>query len=92
MVGSYGMGSSLNSYEAVSNGGHSSPNIVAKVLTNDDARSEVEELLRNQRDEVQYLLEKNSDLIDALRDALLEREELLGDDIKSVLEKALAER
>ena len=92
MVGSYGMGSSLISYEAVSNGGHSSPNIVAKVLTNDDARSEVEELLRNQRDEVQYLLEKNSDLVDALRDALLEREELLGDDIMSVLEKALAER
>lgn len=92
MIGSYGMGSSLVSYEAVSNGSHSAPNLVAKVLTNDAARAEVEDLLKQQHDEVQYLLEKNSDLVDALRDALLEQEELLGDDIRSVLEKALADR
>jgi ATP-dependent Zn protease len=85
MVGSYGMGSSLISYEAVSNGGHSTPNIVAKVLTNDDTKREVDEILRTQRDQVRYLLETNRDLVEALRDALLDREELLGDEIMSVL-------
>ncbi|MGI8775066.1 MAG: hypothetical protein ACR2KQ_08670 [Actinomycetota bacterium] len=92
MVGSYGMGSSLVSYEAVNNGGQSSPNIVAKVLTNEDARAEVEEILKSERDEVQSLLESNVDLVEALRDSLVEKEELLGDDIMSVLEKALADR
>lgn len=92
MVGSYGMGSSLVSYEGVNNAGQSSPNIVAKVLTNEDARAEVEEILKGERDEVQRLLEDNADLVEALRDSLMEKEELLGDDIMSVLEKALVDR
>jgi ATP-dependent Zn protease len=92
MVGSFGMGSSLVSYEAVENGGHSAPNIVAKVLTGDDTKKEVEDMLHRHRDQVRYLLENNRHLVEALRDALLEREELLGDEIREVLEKAQAER
>ena len=88
MVGSYGMGSSLISYEAVDNGAHSAPNIVAKVLTNDDARRETEEILKLHKDQVTDLLDKHKHLIEALRDALLEREELIGDEIMSVIEKA----
>ncbi|MGH2736838.1 MAG: AAA family ATPase [Actinomycetota bacterium] len=92
MVGSFGMGSSLVSYEAVQNGAHSSPNIVAKVLSNDDTKKEVDGLLRAHKDQVGYLLEKNRDLVEALRDALLDREELLGDDIRDVIEKTVASR
>jgi ATP-dependent Zn protease len=92
MVGSYGMGSSLISYEAVSNGAHSSPNIVAKVLTNDETKHEVDDILRAQRDQVRYLLETNRDLVEALRDALLDREELLGDEILSVLAETESKR
>jgi len=92
MIGSFGMGRSLVSYEAVSNGGHSSPNIVAKVLSNDETKREVEDLLVDQKNQVRYKLEHNRDLVEALRDALLEKEELLGDDIRAVLEKSLAER
>ena len=92
MVGSFGMGSSLVSYEAVSNGAHSAPNLVAKVLTNDDTKKEVEELLRRSKDQVSYLLENNRDLVEALRDALLDHEELLGDEIMSVIEGARAKR
>ena len=91
MVGSFGMGSSLISYEAAHNG-QSGPNIVAKILTNEDAKREVEELMRLHQDQVQYLLERNRDLVEALRDALLEREELLGDDIAAVIEAALQRR
>ncbi|HYZ47147.1 MAG TPA: AAA family ATPase [Actinomycetota bacterium] len=92
MVGAFGMGSQLVSYEAVNNGPYTASNIVAKVLSSEDSRREMEELLRRQKDQVMYLLEKNRDLLEALRDALLEHEELLGDDIADVLEKALAAR
>jgi cell division protease FtsH len=92
MVGSFGMGSSLVSYEAVDNGHHASPNIVAKMLTNDDTKHEVEELLRRHKDQVAYLLRDNRDLVEALRDALLERDELLGDEILAVIENTLDRR
>jgi ATP-dependent Zn protease len=90
MVGSFGMGSSLVSYDAVENGGHSTPNIVAKVLTNDDTKREVEEMLRLHKDQVGYLLETNRHLVEALRDALLDREELMGDEILETLAQAAA--
>ena len=90
MVGSFGMGSSLVSYEAAS--GQGEANIVAKILTNDDAKQEVEELMRRHQDQVAYLLETNRDLVEALRDALLDQEELLGDEIASVIEQALRRR
>jgi ATP-dependent Zn protease len=92
MVGSFGMGRSLISYDAVDNGMPMSPNIVAKVLNNDDAREEVEALLRRQREEVTELLAQNLDLVEALRDALQEREELMGDEILKVLADAERKR
>ena len=92
MVGSFGMGASLVSYEAVDNGPHGSPNIVAKVLSNEDTKKEVDDILRKHKDQVAYLLEANKDLVEALRDALLEREELMGDEIMAVLDDAQRRR
>jgi ATP-dependent Zn protease len=92
MVGSFGMGRSLISYDALDNGMPMSPNIVAKVLNNDETREEVEALLQRQREEVTELLAQNLDLVEALRDALQEREELMGDEILEVLEDAERKR
>lgn len=92
MIGSYGMGKNLASYEAVHNSAHSSPNIVAKVLSSEDVREELNEILELNRNFVVELLTENRDLVEALRDALLDREELLGDEITGELEKALAAR
>ena len=92
MVGSYGMGESLVSYEAINEGPYSSTNIVARVLSNEKARKEVEDTLRRQKDQVIYLLQQNRDLVEALRDALLEHEELMGDEINKCVEEALARR
>jgi ATP-dependent Zn protease len=92
MIGSFGMGRSLVSYDAVDNGAHTSPNIVAKVLTSEDAKQELEELLERKKNEVTYLLAENRDLVIALRDALLDQEELMGDEILAVIEKTLAAR
>ena len=65
-----------------------SPNIVAKVLADDGAKREVESILKEQKDKVVYLLEQNRGLVEALRDALLEHEELMGDEILHVLRAA----
>ncbi|HJR44964.1 MAG TPA: AAA family ATPase [Actinomycetota bacterium] len=85
MVGTYGMGKSLISYDAVGGGPHG-PNVVAKVMTNEDSRQEVNDLLHDIKEAAVALIEENRDLVEALRDALLEREELLGDEILTVLE------
>jgi cell division protease FtsH len=92
MIGSFGMGNSLVSLEAIQHGPYSSANIVAKVLSNEDTRKEVEEFLSRHKDQILFLLEKNRDLVEALRDALLEHEELLGDDIRAVIEETLQRR
>ncbi|MEO1063146.1 MAG: AAA family ATPase [Actinomycetota bacterium] len=86
MVGSYGMGSSLVSFEAAEVPG--AGNIVAKVLANKDARAEVEEILRDSRQRVEQLLTFRRDVLDALRGALLEREELIGEEIVDVIASA----
>jgi ATP-dependent Zn protease len=86
MIGAFGMGPGLISYNAAS--GPNTPNIVAKVMSDDRGREEVEELLQRSKTEVAHLLEQNRDLIEALRDSLIEREELLGDEILQVLKRA----
>jgi ATP-dependent Zn protease len=92
MVGSYGMGSQLISFDALDNGVHSSPNIVAKLLNSDEGRHEVDELLTRIKLEVTTWLRENKDLVEALRDALLEREELLGDEIHEVFDEGYRQR
>ncbi len=87
MVGSYGMAGSLVSFDAVESG-PMSMGIVGKVLSNDDARRAVERILDQQKQEVRHLLDANRHLVAALRDALLERDELVGDEILDVLRAA----
>ena len=92
MVGSLGMAGSLISYEAVAEGPVSRRNLVAKVLGDNDSKRRVETLLAGQKERVAALLTANRDLVQALRDALIERDELVGEEIILVLQEALAER
>ena len=87
MVGSFGMAGSLVSFEAVEPG-PISQGIVGKVLANEDARAAVERLLDQAKAQVHTLLDTNRHLVIALRDELLEREELVGDEIVDVLVEA----
>jgi cell division protease FtsH len=86
MVGSMGMGDTLISYEAVQAGGS---NLVAKVLSSDEGREAVATLLADARGEVTSLLEDYRHVVEALRDALLEDDELVGDEIGAVIQGAL---
>jgi len=90
MVGALGMAGSLISYEAVAEGVMSRTNLVGKVLGDREAREHVEALLQAQKERVRAVLSENRDLVDALRDALLDRDELVGEEILAVIHQALA--
>ncbi|MDX6211312.1 MAG: cell division protease FtsH [Frankiales bacterium] len=90
MVGSCGMTDTLISYMAVQNSMFSDTNIVGRVLADAEGRGRVEKVLQEQREAVMGLLSRNLHLVTALRDALLERDELIGHEITDVLENARA--
>jgi ATP-dependent Zn protease len=89
MVGSLGMGGSLISYDAAAVSG--AGNVVAKVLANDSARTSVEEILDDAKAVAAGLLHDHAHVLEALRDALLEREELVGEEILDVIRRATGE-
>ena len=91
MVGAHGMNGSLVSYLAIQNSSFTDTNIVGRVLADDRGRDAVEALLQEQKTSVKALLEQHRHLVKALRDALLDRHELVGTEITDVLEAA-AER
>jgi cell division protease FtsH len=90
MVGAAGMTDTLISFAAVQNSGLSDTNIVGRVLGDGAGRRRVEELLQRQKVTVRGLLDSNQHLVIALRDALMERHELIGHEITDVLEAAAA--
>ncbi len=90
MVGAHGMDETLLSYAAIQNSSFSDTNIVGRVLADDRGRDAVERLLQTQKATAKQLLLENRHLVEALRDALLEREELVGTEITDVLEAAAA--
>jgi ATP-dependent Zn protease len=88
MVGSSGMTGTLISFRAVQAGAFAETNIVGRVLGDTEGRQTVERLLGEQKSSVMGLLTENRHLVEALRDALLERSELIGHEITDVLEAA----
>ena len=90
MVGALGMGPMLISLEAANVG--NGADLVAKVLSSDYGRDDTEEILRARKASVEALIGRNRHLVEALRDALLEREELIGGEILDVLNTAIRAR
>ena len=84
------MAGSLVSYAAVQTHALSDTNLVGRVLGDGPGREAVEKLLFEQKALVVDLLAANRHLVEALRDALLERDELIGSEILDVLERAAA--
>jgi ATP-dependent Zn protease len=87
MVGSFGMGGTLVSFDAVESGPMAA-GIVAKVLSNDAARKRVEVLLAEAKETARRVLAEHRHMVEALVASLLERNELVGDEITDVLERA----
>ncbi len=79
MVGAAGMTGSLVSLAATGK------DIVEAVVGDTAAREQLEQVLAEARDAVRALLADNRHLVEALRDALLDRHELVGPEITEVL-------
>jgi ATP-dependent Zn protease len=88
MIGSCGMLGTLVSYAAIQNSGYNDTNIVGRVLADAEGRARVEAVLQEQKRTVLDLLGRNRHLVAALRDALVERHELVGSEITDVLAAA----
>jgi ATP-dependent Zn protease len=82
MIGQLGMGNTLVSSSAME---YPAGGIVSKVLSTDGGRAEVEDLLAAAKASVNQMLDEHRSVVESLRDALLEREELIGDDILAVI-------
>jgi ATP-dependent Zn protease len=81
MVGTYGMAGSLISLEATQVQG----DIIAKALSDEACRHTVEGLLETAHKTAHSILVAHSQVVAALRDALLDRDELIGDEIMTVI-------
>jgi cell division protease FtsH len=91
MIGACGMGESLISVAAAGNG-ILSGGLVEKVLADKEARAELDALLVSSRDVARQIVTTHSAVVEALRDALLGRDELVGDEILEVIAQCLAEQ
>ena len=87
MIGSLGMDGTLFSYEAMQM--PTAANIVARVASSDEGKARIEERLGAARLRARHMLTENRHVVEALRDALLERHELLGDEILDVIHAAV---
>jgi ATP-dependent Zn protease len=81
MVGALGMGGSLFSL--------GTDDIVAKVLDDDRSRDATEAILVQAKADATRMLQAHRSIHSALRDALLEREELVGEEILEVIREAI---
>jgi cell division protease FtsH len=83
MIGSFGMGDSLISTAALVMPGN--PNLASKVLASDGGREAVEAMLKEARAHASALVAEHRRVVEALRDALLAQDELVGDEILAVI-------
>jgi ATP-dependent Zn protease len=88
MVGAFGMGGSLVSLDAAN--APTAGDIVAKVIADDESRKALERILDEAKRDAERLLRSHRGIHAALRDALLDREELVGDEILDVISAAIA--
>ncbi len=88
MIGACGMGNSLISVAAAGSG-YLEGNLVDKVLGDKAARAELDALLMGSCDAAKAIVVEHGAVVEALRDALLDRDELVGSEITEVIESAL---
>jgi cell division protease FtsH len=90
MIGACGMGESLISIAAAGDGALSG-GLIDKVLSDKVTRAELDALLLASRDAARQIVTDHGNVVEALRDALLERDELVGPDITDVIAACEAE-
>jgi cell division protease FtsH len=79
MVGLFGMGEGLYSFGTVPN--EMAGSSIGALLRDAQVREEANGILAEARKEIEDLLREKSAMVEGVRDALLEREEIVGDEI-----------
>ncbi|MFN8233276.1 MAG: hypothetical protein U0V56_07330 [Actinomycetota bacterium] len=92
MVGSFGMAGSLIPFDAVAERGPAARTSLPRCSPTPRASSASRTSSKPSGSRVRAALEENRDIHAALRDALIDRDELVGAGIPRVFEKALANR
>jgi cell division protease FtsH len=92
MIGAAGMGETLISFAAAPGSPMGGGDLVSRVMGDGEGRRMMEELLTARKEVTRELLGQNRHLVEALRDALVERHELIGGEIDRVLTAAQRER
>jgi len=88
MVGVFGFGKSFVSMAADDESGPLAQGLVAKVLGDRQMRAEVDALLKDAYAKARAVLEEHREVVDALAAVLVDRGELLGNEIIEVIERA----
>ncbi|MGH9043343.1 MAG: AAA family ATPase [Acidimicrobiales bacterium] len=88
MVGALGMGSTL--IVDASDGPLGVGDPASKVLSSDQGRDEVDQLLSRAKADARSMVVHNRHVVEALRDALLVHDELVGPEITDVIKAAVA--
>lgn len=88
IVGAAGMGGSLVSLAAADGGMFDGGNLISRTLKDQVTRPQVDRALALSRLRARALVDANRHVLHALRDALLERDELLGAEIEEVARSA----
>jgi cell division protease FtsH len=88
IIGAAGMDGTLISFAAAPGSAFGGGDLVSRVMADGQGRQLLENLLERQKNAVRGLLSDNRHLVEALRDALLERHELIGREIEQVLREA----
>jgi cell division protease FtsH len=88
LVGAAGLGGSLVSLAAYAQGPFGGSDLVGRTLADPHTRPEVDRLLAVSKARARAMIEANTHILEALRDALLDRDELIGEEITAVCEAA----
>jgi cell division protease FtsH len=84
-VGLFGMGRTLSSVAAAGPSPFGDVDPIGRVLSDKARQEEIDTLLNDCKDRVRNLLLKKRHVVDGIRAALLEREELIGDEIEALM-------
>jgi cell division protease FtsH len=84
-VGLFGMGRTLSSVAAAGPSPFGDVDPIGRVLSDRERLQEIDALLNDCKDRVRNLLLKKRHVVDGIRSALLEREELIGDEIEALM-------
>lgn len=88
LVGAAGLGGSLVSLAAYQQGPLGGSDLVGRTLADPHTRPEVDRILAVSKARARAMIAANRHILEALRDALLERDELIGEEIIAVCEAA----